>query len=508
MAYAEKRAGYWRGRYRLPDGRLVTVCGESGEAIRFTGKREAERAAQDKESEARGRVWRDPALGQTLFADYANDWYACQDLAASTMQNYRRHIEEHLLPFFGEMAVGAIKPKDIADWERTERSHNYKPASIKTWRATLHLILEDAKEEGLRDSNPATRRRGRGRRDGRHLTRGVEKTVTDALGILLIAERAALLSGRDDEFVALILLGYTGMRWGELVGLEKQYVRSAAVRVEWQLYELDNGELHRCPPKDGSRRTVDVPAWLSGLLSGHLARTAPTACRCHGLVYAFGGHGAPNGAARRPGPKLVDVARQAGVSTGTVSNVLNRPETVPDATRVRVLQAVTDLGYVQGEPAGERAAHWRRNGFATWLFQPAVTGSYPAKAPQPSRPVPLLADPWPGVPVRGRNAAGRAELCWLPLAHGLTPHGLRHTHKTLMEELGTPPKLMDERMGHEDGSVQSRYTHVTGPMRDRLMAGLTDLWAAALDARRAMAPRSPVAVLDRLLADRAGEVDR
>jgi integrase len=30
------------------------------------------------------------------------------------------------------------------------------------------------------------------------------------------------------------------------------------------------------------------------------------------------------------------------------------------------------------------------------------------------------------------------------LAPGLTPHGLRHTHKTLMEELGTPPKLMDE----------------------------------------------------------------
>ena len=38
---------------------------------------------------------------------------------------------------------------------------------------------------------------------------------------------------------------------------------------------------------------------------------------------------------------------------------------------------------------------------------------------------------------------------------------LRHTHKTLMRELGTPPKLMDERMGHEDGSVQARYDHIT-----------------------------------------------
>jgi hypothetical protein len=30
-----------------------------------------------------------------------------------------------------------------------------------------------------------------------------------------------------------------------------------------------------------------------------------------------------------------------------------------------------------------------------------------------------------------------------------------------MEELGTPLKLMDERMGHEDGSVQGVYTRGT-----------------------------------------------
>lgn len=66
-------------------------------------------------------------------------------------------------------------------------------------------------DEGLRDSNPATKRRGRGKRAGRSRNRGPEKVVTDALGILLTAERAALLSGRDDEFVAVMLKGYTGM---------------------------------------------------------------------------------------------------------------------------------------------------------------------------------------------------------------------------------------------------------------------------------------------------------
>jgi len=71
-----------------------------------------------------------------------------------------------------------------------------------------------------------------------------------------------------------------------------------------------------------------------------------------------------------------------------------------------------------------------------------------------------------------------------------------------MEELGTPPKLMDDRMGHEDGSVQARYSHVTTEMRRRLLDGLTERWNAAIVARRAINPGSPVPILDLLLRAR------
>jgi integrase len=155
------------------------------------------------------------------------------------------------------------------------------------------------------------------------------------------------------------------------------------------------------------------------------------------------------------------VARRSGVSTGTVSNVLNRPDAVAEPTRLKVLEAVSDLGYIRNAASGELAAHWRRSGFATWLFRPAATGRYPGRGTQEERLVPVVAEPWPGIPARGRGASKRAEACWVPIAPGLTPHGLRHTHKTLMREVGTPPKLMDERMGHEDGSVQSRYDHTS-----------------------------------------------
>ncbi|MET9515034.1 LacI family DNA-binding transcriptional regulator [Streptomyces sp. NPDC002994] len=501
MGFGEKRGDYYRARYWIAPGVLRTVVDPNGATVRYSTKRDAAKAANDHEAKVRQVGWRDPNAGKETFGEYVNRWYAAQDLAASTMQNYKRHIEEHLLPEFEAKAIADIQSTDIGAWEKKERAL-YAASSVKTWRGTLHLILADAVDEGLRDANPATKRRGRGKRAGRSRNRGPEKVVTDALGILLVAERASLLSGRDDEFVATVLKGYTGKRWGEIVGLETEFVRPASIRVEWQLYELDTGELHRCPPKDDSYRTVDTPAWLSGLVAGQITRTKPKPCQCHGLTYVFRGLGPANDAARQVGAKLVDVARRAGVSTGTVSNVLNRPASVAEPTRIRVEIAIAELGYVRGGSSGETAAHWRRNGFATWLFQPAATGWYPKKAPQAARPVPVLADPWPGVPARGRGAQARADACWVPIAKGLTPHGLRHTHKTLMEGFRTPPKLMDERMGHIDGSVQARYSHITRQMREDLMANLTAAWEASLDARLAMCPTSPVAVLNDLLQER------
>src|ERR1019366_5842889 len=46
-----------------------------------------------------------------------------------------------------------------------------------------------------------------------------------------------------------------------------------------------------------------------------------------------------------------DVAKVAGVSTGTVSNVLNRPDIVAESTRQRVLDAVESTGFIRNTQA-------------------------------------------------------------------------------------------------------------------------------------------------------------
>lgn len=53
---------------------------------------------------------------------------------------------------------------------------------------------------------------------------------------------------------------------------------------------------------------------------------------------------------------IKEVASRAGVSLGTVSNVLNRPEMVAPPTRQRVLDAIAELGYVRNDSARQLRA--------------------------------------------------------------------------------------------------------------------------------------------------------
>lgn len=442
MGYAEKRQNLYIGRYNA-DGAWPTVKDDQGATIRFRTRREAVAAANDIEAKIRAGRWRDPASGQITFGAWVNQWYAALDLAKSTMQNYKHHLEEHLLPEFEDSPLAAISGAAVDRWERSERAAGYSLASVKTWRSTLSTVLADAAAEDLITANPAVKRRGRGKRAGRSRARGPEKVTTDALGALLIGERAALLSGRDDEFVAVTLMYWTGLRWGELVGLENTYARAGVVRVEWQLWEDDTGSFHRLPPKDDSYRDIDAPAWLSDLVSSHLAHTTPKPCACHGHRYVF---------------------------------------------------------------AGLKSTHPRRSSFSDWIFDPAVSGWFPTRGHRtPRRPVSVEAEPWPGTALRGRGNGARATACWMPIAPGLTPHGLRHSHKTLLVQMRVPEILSHERLGHELGGIGGRYSHITPAMRHDLLDGLTEHWDAALAARREMNPTSPVPILDNLLSTRQRE---
>jgi len=348
MAYAErggKGPRPWRVTYKVPAGEASQLGFETKQAALAWGR--------DQEAKVRAGTWTDPGAGEITVSEWIDRWQAMQDVGLSTVANREYRIRRFILPYWGKRKkLNLLTGEDITVWER--KLHDVKGMSrstAKDARALLHTILGDAAaaKPPLIPFNPAVRPRNRGRRTGRRLLdRSAQRPWATPLEVLLVAERAALLAGPDDEFTMLVTIGYTGMRWGEMIGLERDLLLPSLINLEWQLREI-NGRFHRIPPKDDSYRStnvepfvpVDIPAFLAELLTAQAQTRSQRRCAC---AAAHGGSGR----------------------------------------------------YVFPSPDG---GHHRRSNFARRVFRPACHGRHrPAKG-TPGRLVVVDAAGWPGIPV-------------------------------------------------------------------------------------------------------------
>lgn len=461
-------------RFMRPDStRACESRDENGN--RFPNESAAYEWGLDQESDIRRGQWKDPRAGQITFAAWVEKWWPAYaaGLAMRTRKNYLYAIEIHLLPRFGDMQVGQITPVDVATWEQETRAEGYANNTVNGARARLVTILGDAVAQELIRTNPALKPRRRGRAKGAEESQ--EKVWPMPLQTLLHAERCALLSGRDDDFVMQMVMAYTGMRWAEVLGLQWRDVALGTLRVEWQL--IEDGRFYLQPPKYGSRRTLDIPPLIAEMLSDLRKARSEVKCRCGQPKVKAGDH----------------------------------PEEPCPGGRAHVF-------------LGDKGGHPRASNYRDRIFYPAAHGQFPemdGARPRPAKPVMAdVAAGWPGVPVPGWPKAVAGEqfviprghgvrvydpeavhlVSWLAVLVGLTPHGERHGHQVWMDDLITvSEKLKVERMGHKLEGVRAVYKHASDPAREELRAGLQELLKGSLRDRAAISPRSPVAMLDRLL---------
>ena len=215
------------------------------------------------------------------------------------MANYRYAIEVHILPEFGDRALASLTAQQVGTWEMQITARGYSRRTARDARTTLTTLLGDAIPRYIQ-VNPAQRKRGKGRKGQRRIERNeqAEKVWPTPLEALLVAERCAALSGRDTDFLVVITLAYTGMRWSELVGLAPAFVDDDIIHIDWKLYEL-KGRFYKGRPKDGSIRAADLPPFLAEMLARHIADKSGQRCKCHntehpwcpGAEYVFLGPG-------------------------------------------------------------------------------------------------------------------------------------------------------------------------------------------------------------------------
>ncbi|MEI5676489.1 MULTISPECIES: LacI family DNA-binding transcriptional regulator [unclassified Nocardioides] len=152
---------------------------------------------------------------------------------------------------------------------------------------------------------------------------------------------------------------------------------------------------------------------------------------------------------------IKDVAVAAGVSVGTVSNVLNRPDRVGAANRQRVERAIAALGFVLNEPARHLRA-----GTSRTLAYLALDTSNPFFT-DVAQGVEAVAE-LHGLGLMLCNAGGRAEreAAHLRLVHQhrvqgllITPVDPRSAGLRAVRDQGIPTVVVDHRTDHTFCSV-------------------------------------------------------
>ena len=465
--WAESRRQGTRFVWRFEDQRYRTSFYEDAEEAR------ADAMAQITE-QLRG-TWHDRSGPKIKLEDWIDIWQGMLgEIEPTTRAKYKYLTEFHILPQFQRRQIGSLSFEEIEAWERaiptrtSARGRPYARSVATGARSLLITILSDAVHAGRLERNPAERRKGRrgrvrakGRAPALVSTQSTANVITPLQAVCL-AERCALLSGQDIDFVMNVFAAWTGVRWGELLAVEgwegpdsPLQIRKGGIStyaVDWQLREL-GGEVRKSAPKDGSYRVLDLPPFLADLMQWALDNRRGR-CSCP-LV---DGHPACKGDDR------------------TAPNYLF---------------------------LGPKGGHLRRSNYADRYLTPAAEGLYPARNGV-RRPVYVTAEPWPGIPITKGNkkhkAADLAEATWPNLVGHFKPHDDRHTHATWLDSANLNKVIQMDRRGHAMPGMDAVYNHVTPDMRQRLCDALETLWQTAVAERRQITPRSAVPLLNQALA--------
>lgn len=265
MAWVEQTgANSWRVRYFKNDGSIGSVSG-------FRTKKTASDHANSLEAEQSKGTWLDPAGGRTTVAGWTDQWLDTLDVDLRTEENYRSMLRVRILPHWQSVRLAEITGAKVHAWAKTLRQKGLADISVTDTVKLFSLILGDAVDEKLIATNPIRpRRRGRGRR-----ARTREKVWATPAQVIQIADQATAYYGLDGG-ILILTAGWTGARWGELVGLQRfnLHLDDGYFVVDpdiGSLHESASGKMWLGPPKTPeSARTVTLPEFLIPLLRAYL----------------------------------------------------------------------------------------------------------------------------------------------------------------------------------------------------------------------------------------------
>ena len=185
-------------------------------------------------------------------AEAGRKWLADAEdrLEPATVESYRQHFEDHIVPFIGSVKLSQLTVPAVREFMDRLRREKRSPAMVKRVIGDLGSILADAQERGLvaqnvvRSLNPHKKRRHAEHRQKKQLKIGVDIPAPDEIKAIVTH-----LKGRWRP--VLLTAIFTGLRASELRGLR------------WADVDLKKAKLEVCQRAD-RYNTIGNPKSASG----------------------------------------------------------------------------------------------------------------------------------------------------------------------------------------------------------------------------------------------------
>jgi integrase len=245
----------YRVRYRTPDERQTDRRG-------FKTRKEAELFLATVEVQKSRGDYISPSAASARISELGAAWLANQGhLKPSSLRPVAIAWRVHVEPIWGRRRVADITFSEVQSWvirfaagEGTRRS----ATTVSRAYGILASILDVAVRDRRISSNPAR---------GVKLPRPVRKEH-----VYLTHEQVAdLAQGAGDHAALVRLLAYTGLRWGEAIGLRVKDVQLDERRIRVSVNAVEVGaDIEVGTPKTHKRRSVPFPRLLQPDLEAQL----------------------------------------------------------------------------------------------------------------------------------------------------------------------------------------------------------------------------------------------
>ena len=200
----------------------------------------------------------DPRAGTVTLEAFASNWLDHHTCAASTKAKYRSLLDAQIIPALGGHRLDQVKSSDVNAFLGGTGKAPSTVRSIAALLSSLSRVAVD--DERIRKSFMPSRL-------------SLPRAKADERVFLDEEQVQALVDAAEDRDKALIqTAAWTGLRWGELVGLKRECLDLGKGTIEVREALVDvGGKISLAPPKTpGSRRTVTLVDENLAVLSHHV----------------------------------------------------------------------------------------------------------------------------------------------------------------------------------------------------------------------------------------------